>query len=47
MRDLARHLTTNAPKGGYGIEPLTRDELREWRDIMSTYRERYGFKRTW
>ena len=45
-RDLARHLTTSAPKGGYGVEPLTRDELREWRDIMSTYRERYGFKRT-
>jgi len=43
MRDLARHLTSSAPKGGYGIEPLTRDELREWRDIMSTYRERYGF----
>ena len=42
MRDLARHLTTSAPTGGYGIEPLTRDELREWREIMSAERARYG-----
>jgi hypothetical protein len=45
MRDLARHLTSSAPKGGYGIEPLTPSELKEWRDIMSAERERYGFKR--
>ena len=42
-RDLARFLTTSAPTGGYGIEPLTRDELREWRDIMSAERARHGF----
>ena len=46
-RDLARHLTSSAPKGGYGVEPLTPSELREWREIMSAERERYGFKRTW
>ena len=45
MRDLARHLTSTAPKGGYGVERLTPSELREWRDIMSAERERYGFKR--
>jgi hypothetical protein len=42
-RDLARHLTSSAPTGGYGIEPLTRDELREWREIMSAERARHGF----
>ena len=46
-RDLARHLTSSAPKGGYGTEPLAPSELREWREIMSAERERYGFKRTW
>lgn len=44
-RDLARHLTTSAPTGGYGIEPLAPSELREWREIMSAERARYGFKR--
>ena len=43
MRDLARHLIKSAPASGFSVDPLTRDELREWRDIMSTYRERYGF----
>ena len=42
-RDLARHLTSSAPKGGYGVEPLTPSELREWREIMSAERARYGF----
>ena len=47
MKDLARHLTTSAPKDGFTVDPLTPSELKEWREIMSTYREKYGFKRTW
>ena len=43
MRDLARFLTSSAPTGGYGVEPLTPSELKQWREIMSAERARYGF----
>lgn len=45
MQDLARHLIKSAPASGFSVDPLTREELAEWRDIMSAYREKYGFKR--
>ena len=45
MQDLARHLIKSAPANGFNIDPVDRDELAEWREIMAAYREKYGFKR--